>query len=70
KNWSAAVPFNPDQTALRRTATQGENCNLCIRFKVLPIYRLDSRCQVGIENWRMKASFSPSLYGEKCPAGQ
>jgi hypothetical protein len=30
---------NPDQTALRRTTTQGENCNPCNRFKVLPIYR-------------------------------
>jgi hypothetical protein len=26
--------------ALRRTR-QGENCNPCIRFKVLPIYQLD-----------------------------
>ncbi|MER9304684.1 hypothetical protein NKJ06_05670, partial [Mesorhizobium sp. M0293] len=28
--------------ALRRTYHKGENCYLCIRFKVLPIYRLDN----------------------------
>ncbi|WP_210213193.1 hypothetical protein, partial [Mesorhizobium sp. M1E.F.Ca.ET.063.01.1.1] len=58
--WSAAVPFNPDQTALRRTATQGENCNLCIRFKVLPIYRLDSLRP-------MLAGWEPAIIG--CLAG-
>ncbi|WP_210214146.1 hypothetical protein, partial [Mesorhizobium sp. M2A.F.Ca.ET.037.01.1.1] len=53
-----------------------ENCYLCIRFKVLPIYPLDSRA-AGAHSVRRKlakagttASFSPSLYGEKCPAGQ
>ena len=32
-----------DRAALRRTSRRGENCNPCIRFKVLPIHPLDSR---------------------------
>ncbi|MER8437011.1 helix-turn-helix domain-containing protein [Mesorhizobium sp. M1393] len=38
---SAAAPRQPHPSARRPTA-QGENCNPCIRFKVLPIYQLDN----------------------------
>ncbi|WP_210214722.1 hypothetical protein, partial [Mesorhizobium sp. M7A.F.Ca.ET.027.02.1.1] len=76
-NWFAAAPRQPNRLALPRTHHKGENCYLSIRFKLLPIYRLDSSRALGtylvalkIGEAPMTASFSPSLYGEKCPAGQ
>ncbi|WP_292399184.1 hypothetical protein, partial [Mesorhizobium sp.] len=51
---SAAAPRQSNRMALRRTR-QGENCNPCIRFKVLPIYQLDTgrrmRGGTNIDNW-------------------
>ncbi|WP_210212762.1 hypothetical protein, partial [Mesorhizobium sp. M7A.F.Ca.ET.027.03.2.1] len=41
-NWFAAAPRQPNRLALPRTHHKGENCYLSIRFKLLPIYRLDS----------------------------
>ncbi|MER8485534.1 hypothetical protein, partial [Mesorhizobium sp. M1322] len=65
----------PNRLALQRTL-QGENCNPCIRFKVLPIYQLDTVI-AGFANRRRRQgsasvafSFFLPVYGEKCPAGQ
>ncbi|WP_206622098.1 hypothetical protein, partial [Mesorhizobium sp. M7A.F.Ca.MR.176.00.0.0] len=38
----------PNRLALPRTHHKGENCYLCIRFKLLPIYRLDTGRDAGI----------------------
>ncbi|WP_210241191.1 hypothetical protein, partial [Mesorhizobium sp. B3-2-1] len=53
----------------------GENCYLCIRFILLPIYPLDSfgggfRELSTLQNWRLLCGQfpSPSLYGEKVAA--